>query len=81
MSDFVQNQFKDASHGAVMSGLNGGIIKSTKIPLPPITLQQKFASTVKEVEAMKEQQKHSKEQIDNLFNALMQKAFKGELVV
>jgi hypothetical protein len=29
---------------------------------------------------MKEQQKQSKEQLDDLFNVLMQKAFKGELV-
>ena len=41
--------------------------------------QNKFASIVKEVEAMKEHQKQSKDQIENLFNALMQKAFKGEL--
>lgn len=53
---------------------------SIRIPLPPIELQQKFASIVKEVEAMKEQQKQSKINLDNLFSALMQKAFKGELV-
>ena len=49
------------------------------MPIPPLHLQQKFASIVKEIESMKEQQKHSKEQIDNLFNVLMQTAFKGEL--
>jgi type I restriction enzyme, S subunit len=54
-------------------------IRNLEIPLPPTELQNKFASIVKEVEDMKEQQKHSKNQIDNLFNALMQKAFKGEL--
>jgi type I restriction enzyme S subunit len=48
--------------------------------LPPIELQNKFSEIVKQVEAMKEQQKQSKEQTDNLFNALMQKAFKGELI-
>ena len=57
------------------------MLKGYKIPLPPIELQNKFASIVKEVESMKEQQKFSKEQIDKLFNALMQKAFKGELVI
>lgn len=56
------------------------LLKTFQMYLPPIELQNKFASIVKEVEAMKEQQKHSKEQMDNLFNALMQKAFKGELV-
>ncbi len=50
-----------------------------EIPLPPYPLQQKFASIVKEVEAMKEKQKHSKEHLDSLFNALMQKAFRGEI--
>jgi len=56
-------------------------MKDFDIPLPPLSLQNKFASIVKEVEAIKEQQKQSKEEIDNLFNALMQKAFKGELVL
>ncbi|MBL7147757.1 MAG: restriction endonuclease subunit S [Nanoarchaeota archaeon] len=51
-----------------------------QIPHPPIKLQNKFASIVEQVEKMKEKQKHSKEHIDNLFNALMQKAFNGELV-
>ena len=54
-------------------------LEKIKIPLPPIELQNKFAEIVKQVESMKEHQKESKEQIDDLFNALMQKAFKGEL--
>ena len=54
--------------------------KRFQIMVPPIELQNKFASIVQEVEVMKEQQKDSKKQIDSLFNALMQKAFKGELV-
>ncbi len=52
---------------------------------PPIVYniglkQSKFASIVEEVETMKEEQKSSKEHIENLFNALMQKAFKRELI-
>ena len=46
-------------------------------PRPP--LQQKFAQIVEKVEAMRQNQKQSQQEIDNLFNALMQKAFKGEL--
>jgi len=56
-----------------------GFFSILKIPLPPLAIQNKFASIVKEVEAMKEQQKLSKDHIDDLFNALMQKAFRGEL--
>ena len=56
-------------------------LEESDYTFPPIELQNKFASIVKDVEEMKEQQKHSKEQIDNLFNVLTQKAFKGELVI
>ena len=65
--------------GATFKEISKTIVSNIKIPLPPIELQNKFASIVKKVEAMKEQQKHSKNQINNLFNALMQKAFKGEI--
>ena len=54
-------------------------LRTLEIPLPPIELQNKFASIVNQVEKLKEQQKQSKEKLDNLFNALMQKAFNGEL--
>ena len=60
--------------------MNKTVCNSIPTTLPPIELQNKFASIVKEVEAMKDQQKHSKEHLDNLFNVLMQKAFKGELL-
>lgn len=80
LSHYVRSQLEKVSHGGTMDILNVGLIKNTNFPETPIFLQQKFASIVNRVNAMKEQQKHSKEQIDNLFNALMQKAFKGELV-
>ena len=56
-------------------------LKEKRIPLPPLQLQQKFASIVEHVEKLKEKQKQSKEEINNLFDALMQKAFSGDLVV
>ena len=56
-------------------------IKRFKIPLPPISLQKKFAEKVEKVEKLKEYQKQSGNEINNLFNALMQKAFNGELTV
>jgi len=49
------------------------------IPLPPLPLQQKFASIVHQVEQIRQHQEQSKQQIDHFFNVLMQKAFKGEL--
>jgi type I restriction enzyme S subunit len=49
------------------------------ILVPPLELQQKFASIVQQVEQLREHQSQSKQHIDDLFNVLMQKAFKGEL--
>lgn len=55
-------------------------LKMMKIPLPPIQLQQDFIHTVECIESIKQTQQHSSQEIDNFFNALMQKAFNGELV-
>ncbi len=67
--------------GTGVPTLNRNLFHNEMIIYPPLPLQNKFASIIKGVEAMKEQQKQSKEQIDKLFNVLMQKAFKGELTV
>ena len=72
---------QDSSTQSMKGMVSKGVFSSIKLPRPPLPLQQKFSSIVKEVESMKEQQKHSKEQIDKLFNALVQKAFKGELKI
>ena len=79
--DKIQRHIQLTNAGGTREALNYAQIKNFDIPVPPIELQNKFASIVKEVESMKEQQKRSKEQIDNLFNILIQKAFKGELVI
>jgi type I restriction enzyme S subunit len=84
LSCFLDYSFKNKkgsmTSGSAYQALTIITLNKLQIPLPPLPLQQKFASMVKEVEQIKEQQKHSKEQIDNLFNALMQKAFKGKLM-
>jgi len=54
-------------------------LEKTFWPLPPIALQQTFASIVEHVEKMKENVKKSKGNSEELFNSLMSKAFRGEL--
>ncbi|HIG94297.1 MAG: type I restriction enzyme, S subunit [archaeon GW2011_AR13] len=54
-------------------------VDNFKIPLPPLPLQQKFANIVEKVEKMKEKQKKTKQSSEELFDSLMQKAFRGEL--
>ena len=54
-------------------------MKSLKVQLPPLNLQDRFAQIVQQARYLREIQSQSKQQIDDLFNSLMQKAFKGEL--
>lgn len=65
---------------STISGINQAGLNKVKILVPELSLQKKFATIVEKVEQMKGEQEKSKGQIDNMFNALMQKAFKGELV-
>jgi len=55
-------------------------IRNLRIPVPPIELQNQFASIAEKIESMKNKQQKSTEEINQLYNALMQKAFNGELV-
>lgn len=77
----IRGQISNKSTGTSGSMFNISMskLKSIQIVIPPLELQAEFASIVYQVEHMREHQSQSKQQIDDLFNALMQKAFKGEL--
>lgn len=57
---------------------NLSFVKKLEIAIPDLQKQQKFADLVQKVEKVKEKQQESKQELDNLFNALIQKIFKGE---
>jgi type I restriction enzyme S subunit len=78
-SPYIINQFKSKNRGAIMSGLNLGIIKETKIRRPPIELQNKFAAIHERINGIKSQYQQSLTELEALYGALSQKAFKGEL--
>ena len=50
-------------------------IQDIETPIPPIQLQNKFASIVRNVEALKQSMLAQSEELDANFNALMQGAF------
>ena len=79
-TDSFVNFLIGKTRGANYPAVSNNNVKSFKIPLPPLPLQEKFASIVEKVEKIKTKQKQSSKEINNLFNALMQKAFRGELV-
>jgi type I restriction enzyme S subunit len=70
---------KGNNRGGTQKFIALGDIRKIPVPLPALPLQQKFASIVEKVEKLKEKQKESKEKINEMFDALMQKAFRGEL--
>ncbi len=72
----LSKQAKGASYPAVTDGQVKGIL----IPLPPISLQQQFAALVEKVEVMRAKQRESERELEQLFQSLMQRAFRGELV-
>jgi len=78
-SPFVLKQFASKNRGAIMSGLNLGIIKETKIKRPPIGLQNRFAEIHSHVDLLKSRYQQSLNDLEALYGALSQKAFKGEL--
>lgn len=77
---FLQKTLEMKAPESAQKNINLKILSKLDIPVPPFTLQNKFTTIVEKVEQMKGEQEKSKEQIDDLFNALVQKAFKGELV-
>ncbi|MDY3199388.1 MAG: restriction endonuclease subunit S [Arcobacter sp.] len=47
--------------------------------LPPLELQNKFASIVEKIEIIKEKENQKLKQLENLHNSMMNKAFKGDI--
>ncbi|MDP3035899.1 MAG: restriction endonuclease subunit S [Methanobacteriaceae archaeon] len=79
-SNLAIDYFREHTKGATLKGVNIKDIKALPVLIPPITLQNQFAQIVQQVETLKTHQSKSKQEIDNLFNTVMQKAFKGELI-
>ena len=66
--------------GAIMEAITKEQLEKYPIPVPPITLQNQFAERVQAIEKQKAQTQASLEKAEELFNSLLQRAFKGELV-
>jgi type I restriction enzyme S subunit len=62
-----------------MSNISASSLKRMNIMVPPITLQNKFSKHVDEVAQLRSANQHRIGEADLLFNALVQRAFRGEL--
>jgi type I restriction enzyme S subunit len=65
--------------GAIMSGLNMGIIKAMPIPIAPLSLQKEYSELVSAVEQQKQLYRAQFDELNTLFASLQSRAFRGEL--
>jgi type I restriction enzyme S subunit len=59
--------------------LKKSLFEQIRIPVPPLSLQRQFAERVAEVRALEENQAASRQRLDDLFQSLLHRAFRGEL--
>jgi type I restriction enzyme, S subunit len=78
-SPFILKQLQGKNRGAIMSGLNLGIVKKIKLKCPPITLQNEFAEIHERIDRIRTMYQQSQSELEVLYAALSQSAFKGEL--
>lgn len=67
-------------HGQTRSRISSGQLAKILVPIPPINLQNQFAERVQLMETQKQQAQEALAKSEDLFQSLLQRAFKGELV-
>ena len=72
---FMKDEALKHRHGARQKNLNVGFIKSFQIPLPPLPLQQEFATKIEAIEKQKELIKRSIAEVETLLASRMQYYF------
>lgn len=65
--------------GAIMTGLNLGVIKEMPLVLPPMEIQSEFAARTVSVRRNMDAAQASLDQADALFSSLQSRAFHGDL--
>ena len=78
-SNYGEREIQKRVKGAVTKTIRKDAVREIPILSPPLELQNQFAERVEVIEAQKAQAKASLAQAEDLFNSLLQRAFKGEL--
>ena len=76
----LYHQALRVNSGSTVGHVNVKDIKKFKLIKAPLSLQNQFAGSVQAIEAQKAQAQESLAKAEDLFNSLLQRAFKGELV-
>ncbi|HBI7013550.1 TPA: restriction endonuclease subunit S [Clostridium perfringens] len=71
--------YKSQQRGVRQKNLNLSMVKGLEILMPPLEFQNQFAEFVKQVDKLNFEMEKSLKELEDNFNSLMQKAFKGKL--
>ena len=74
-SAFCYKQSQELTHGIANRDLGLNRMKTIKIFLPPLDLQNEFAEKIREIKVQKENQRQSAIQLDGLFSSLLSLSF------
>lgn len=75
----TKTQFEKAASGGVVRNLNTDLVKKVKIPLPPIETQRKIVEKLSAVQEYKKKLIEQKQLLQELFDSVLNKSFKGQL--
>ena len=78
-SHYFEVAISQNKRGGTQKFIALGDIRKLNVILPPIELQNQFADFANQVDKLKSQMETSLKELEDNFNSLMQKAFKGEL--
>lgn len=76
---FLQKILENSAPESAQKNINLKILSEQNVIVPPIELQNQFADFVNQVDKLKFKMEKSLKELEDNFNSLMQKAFKGEL--
>lgn len=78
-SHYLKYVLQKKKRGGTQKFLSLTDIRNLEVPVPPIELQNKFADIVQKIEAQKALLQRSLTELEDNFQSLMQRAFRGEL--
>lgn len=76
---FLQEIIEANAPVSAQKNINLRILRGLDVICPPIKLQEEFAKIVEKTETVRNSMTEGLKELQNLFNSLMQRAFKGEL--
>lgn len=77
----LQSQVEAQGHGVVMKGLNTAIVKSFRVPTPPIEEQRKIVHIIQVVDQKLQAEQARKKALDTLFRTLLHHLMTGAVRV